>query len=44
MEWRKLHKEELTVLYSIPNIIQVIKSRRGRCAGHLARVGKRIGE
>jgi hypothetical protein len=43
-EWRKLHKEEPTLLYSIPNIIRVIKSRRGRCAGHLARVGERIGE
>jgi hypothetical protein len=36
-EWRKLH-EELNILYS-PNIIRAIKSRRIRCAGHVARIG-----
>jgi len=37
-----LHSEELTDLHSSPNIIQVIKSRKIRCAGHVARMGKRI--
>jgi hypothetical protein len=40
-EWRKLRKEELTDLYSTPNIIGVIKSKRMRWAGHTARVGER---
>jgi hypothetical protein len=35
-EWRRLHKEELTALYSSTNIIQVIKSRRMKWAGHVA--------
>jgi hypothetical protein len=39
-EWRRLHKEELNDLYSSPNIIRVIKSRRMRWAGHVARRGK----
>jgi hypothetical protein len=39
-EWR-LRNEELNDLYSPPNIIRVIKSRRMRCAGHIARMGKR---
>jgi len=43
-EWRKLNKEELTELYSIPNIIRVIKSRMGKCAGHLAHIGERRGK
>jgi hypothetical protein len=42
-EWRRLHNEELNVLYSSPNIIGVIKSRRMRWAGHVARMGERIG-
>ena len=40
-EWRKLHKEELNNLYSSPNIIRLIKSRRMRWAEHVARMGKR---
>jgi hypothetical protein len=39
-KWRKLHKEELNVLYSSPNIVQVIKSRRNRRVGDVARIGK----
>jgi hypothetical protein len=42
-EWRKLHKEELNNLYSSPNIVRVIKSRRMRWAGHVVRVGERRG-
>ena len=42
-EWRKLHNEELNDLYSSPNIVRVIKSRRLRWAGHVARVGERRG-
>jgi len=40
-EWRKLHDEELKVLYSSPNIIRVIKLRRMRWAEHVARMGER---
>jgi hypothetical protein len=40
-EWRRLHNKELYALYSSPNIIRVIKSRRLRWAGHVARMGKR---
>jgi hypothetical protein len=36
--WRRLHDEELHILYALPNIIQVIKSRRMRWAGHLTRI------
>ena len=39
-EWRKLHKEELNVLYSSPNIVWVIKSRRMRWVGHVALWGR----
>jgi hypothetical protein len=39
-EWRKLHNEELHILYSSPNIIRQIKSRRMRWAGHVARMGE----
>jgi hypothetical protein len=38
---RKLHNEELRDLYSSPNIVRVIKSRRMRWAGNLARMGRR---
>ena len=37
-EWRRLHNEELNDLYSLPNIVRVIKSRRMRWAGHVARM------
>jgi hypothetical protein len=37
--WRKLHNEELHNLYSSPNIIRKIKSRRMRWTGHVARMG-----
>jgi hypothetical protein len=39
-EWRKLHNEELNVLYSSSNIVRVIKSRRMSWAGHVARMGR----
>jgi hypothetical protein len=39
-EWRRLYNEELNDLYSSPNIIRVIKSRRMRWAGHVARIGE----
>ena len=38
-EWRRLHNEELNDLYSSPNIVRVIKSRKMRWAGHVARMG-----
>jgi len=42
-EGRKLYNEELDDLYSSPNTVQVIKSRRMRWAGHVVRVGERRG-
>jgi hypothetical protein len=41
-EWRKLHNEELHNLYSSPDIIRKVKSRRMRWAGHVARMGEEI--
>ena len=38
-DWRKLHNEELSDLYSLPNTVRVIKSRRMRWAVHVARMG-----
>jgi hypothetical protein len=38
-EWRKLHNEELNDLYCSPTIVGVIKSRKIRWAGHVARMG-----
>jgi hypothetical protein len=38
--WRKLHNEELHGLYSSPSIVRVIKARRIRWAGHVARMGE----
>jgi hypothetical protein len=38
--WRKLHNDELHSLYSSPNIVRVIKSRRIRWAGHVAHMGE----
>jgi hypothetical protein len=38
--WRKLHNDELHNLYSSPNIVRVIKSRRMRWEGHVARMGE----
>jgi hypothetical protein len=42
-QWRKLNKEELHDLYSIPNIFRMRKWRRMRWVGHLARMGERRG-
>jgi hypothetical protein len=39
-QWRKLHNDEPNGLYSLPNIMRVIKSRRLRWAGHVTRVGE----
>jgi hypothetical protein len=40
-EWRKLHNKELHELYSSPSIIRIMKWRRMRWAGHVARMGRR---
>jgi hypothetical protein len=40
-DWRKLHNKEFHNLYSSPNIIRMMKSRRMRWAGHVAKVGRR---
>jgi hypothetical protein len=40
VSWRKLHNDELHSLYSSPNIVRVINSRRMRWAGHVARMGE----
>ena len=42
-EWRTLHNKELNDLYSLPNIVQVIKSRRKKWAGHVAHMGEERG-
>jgi hypothetical protein len=42
-KWRRLHNEELNDLYSSPNVIRVIKERRMRWAGHVARMGEKRG-
>jgi hypothetical protein len=42
-EWRELHNEELNDLYSLPNIVRVVKSRKMRWAGHVARMGEERG-
>jgi hypothetical protein len=42
-EWRKPHNEELRNLYHSHNIVRVIKSRRMRWAGHVARMGEKKG-
>jgi len=39
-EWRRLHNDELNDLYCSPNIVRVIKSRRMRLAGRVARMGE----
>jgi hypothetical protein len=39
-QWKKLHNEELNNMYSPPNIIRVITTRRMRRAGHVARMGR----
>jgi hypothetical protein len=42
-EWRKFHNEKLNNLYSSPNILRVIKSRRMRCTGHVEPMGEERG-
>jgi hypothetical protein len=42
-EWRKLHNEDLNDLYSLPNIVRVVKSRRIRWAGHVERCAQGFG-
>jgi hypothetical protein len=40
-KWRKLHNEEVRDFYSSPSIIRIIKSRKMRVAGHVARMGEK---
>jgi hypothetical protein len=40
VEWRKVHNEGLSDLYSLPHNVRVVKSRRMRWAGHVARLGE----
>ena len=40
VEWRKIHNEELSDMYSLPKIVRVVKSRRMRWTGHVARMGE----
>jgi hypothetical protein len=42
-DWRNLHNEDLNDLYSCPNIVRVVKSRRMRWAGHVVRMGEERG-
>ena len=42
-DWRRLHNKKLNDLYCLPNIVRVIKSRRMRWAGHVARMGEKRG-
>jgi hypothetical protein len=42
-KWRKLHNEELNDLYSSPNVVRVVKLRRMRWEGHVARIGETRG-
>jgi hypothetical protein len=42
-EWRKLHSDDLNDLYSLPNIVRVVKSRRMIWAEHVARMGEERG-
>ena len=42
-EWRRLHNKEVNDLFFSPNIVRVIKSRRMRWAGHVARMGEERG-
>jgi hypothetical protein len=39
-DWRRLHNEELHNLYTVPNVIRVIRSRNMTWAGHVARMGE----
>jgi hypothetical protein len=39
--WKKLHKEELRYLYPLPSIVRMMKSRKMRWAGHVARMGEK---
>jgi hypothetical protein len=42
-EWRKLHNEQLNDLYFSPTVVRVVKSRKMRWEGHVARMGERRG-